>query len=176
MPNFTAAQLNSKRGYEKFTPLDSLGRVGPAEALITPRMLPTEERESISSVKPSGWNNAKYDAGLVNGEWIYNRCHLIGFQMTGQNANELNLMTGTRYFNVDGMLPFENIVTRHVKNGGVVLYRVTPVFNDKELVARGLYMEAQSLDSADISFFVYVFNNQPGIEIDYLTGLTREIP
>lgn len=172
IPNFKTNEVNSNKGYTKFSPLDSLGRVGTAEALLTRELMPKKERESISSVKPSGWNNTKYDESLVNGGWIYNRSHLIGFQLTGENANELNLMTGTRAFNVEGMLPFENIVAKYVKNGGIVKYRITPVFNDHELVARGIYMEAQSIDTMDVSFFVYVFNNQNGIEIDYTTGET----
>lgn len=172
VPNFDTQELNSKNGYESYTPLDSLGRVGPANALIVPQMMPTEERQAIDAIKPSGWNNKKYDKELVNGGWVYNRCHLIGFQLTGQNDNEENLMTGTRAFNVDGMLPFEKIVANHLKNGGAVRYRITPVFNGDELVARGIYMEGQSLDNSDVSFFVYVFNNQDGIDIDYKTGET----
>lgn len=173
IPNFSMTELNSKKAFEEFTPLDGLGRVGPANALIIPKMMPTEKRQAIDSVKPSGWNNKKYDSKLVDGGWIYNRCHLIGHQLTGQNANEENLMTGTRSFNIKGMLPFENIIKAHLDKGGAVRYRITPVFNGDELVARGIYMEAQSLDNNEVSFFVYVFNNQDGIDIDYKTGKTK---
>ena len=172
VPNFSMEDLNSRKAFEEYTPLDGLDRVGPANALIVPQMMPTEERQPIDSVKPSGWKNKKYDKDLVNGGWIYNRCHLIGFQLTGQNDNPQNLMTGTRAFNVDGMLPFENMVANHLKKGGAVRYRITPVFNGDELVARGIYMEGQSLDNNDVSFFVYVFNNQNGIDINYKTGET----
>ena len=174
IPNFKLDELNNKAPMEKYAPLDELGRVGVAEAVLTKKMMPTDEREAINSVKPSGWNNKKYDSSLINGGWIYNRCHLIGFQFTGQNANELNLMTGTRAFNVDGMLPFENQVADYIRKGGTVRYRITPVFNGDELVARGIYMEAQSLDTNELSFCVYVFNNQNGFDINYATGETYQ--
>ena len=135
--------------------------------------MPTEDRESISQVKPSGWQTAKYDTDLVDGGYLYNRCHLIGFQLTGENANEENLITGTRYLNVEGMLPFENMVADYVKEtGNHVLYRVTPVFSGSELVARGVEMEALSVEDGGegVCFHVYCYNNQPGVEIDYATG------
>ena len=135
--------------------------------------MPTEDRESISSVKPSGWQTAKYDTELVDGGYLYNRCHLIGFQLTGENANEENLITGTRYLNVEGMLPFENLVADYVKEtGNHVLYRVTPVFSGTELVARGVELEALSVEDGGegVCFHVYCYNNQPGIAIDYATG------
>ena len=133
--------------------------------------MPTEDRESISSVTPSGWINVEYD-----GQYLYNRCHLIGFQLTGENANERNLITGTRYMNVDGMLPFENLVADYVKEtDNHVLYRVTPIFEGDNLVASGVLMEALSMedDGEGVCFNVYVYNVQPGIAIDYATGESR---
>ena len=133
--------------------------------------MPTEEREPIGGIKPSGWHSVKYD--FVDGKYLYNRCHLIGYQLTAENANEKNLITGTRYLNTKGMLPFENMVSDYVKEtGNHVLYRVTPVFEGKNLVASGVYMEAYSVedDGDGICFYVYVFNRQPGVKIDYLTG------
>ena len=130
--------------------------------------MPTENRESISSVEPTGWINVEY-----NGEYLYNRCHLIGFQLTGENANEQNLITGTRYMNVEGMLPFENEVADYIEEtNNHVLYRVTPDFQGDELVARGVQIEAYSVEDGGegICFNVYVYNIQPGIEIDYMTG------
>lgn len=130
--------------------------------------MPTEDRESISSVEPTGWINVEY-----NGEYLYNRCHLIGFQLTGENANEQNLITGTRYMNVEGMLPFENEVADYIEEtDNHVLYRVTPDFQGDELVARGVQIEAYSVedDGEGICFNVYVYNIQPGVEIDYMTG------
>lgn len=130
--------------------------------------MPTEDRESISSVEPTGWINVEY-----NGEYLYNRCHLIGFQLTGENANEQNLITGTRYMNVEGMLPFENKVADYIEEtNNHVLYRVTPDFQGEELVARGVQIEAYSVEDSGegICFNVYVYNIQPGIEIDYMTG------
>ena len=157
--------------YEFYSELDSLGRCGYAMACIGPELMPTEDRESIGQVKPSGWQTVKYD--FVDGKYLYNRCHLIGYQLTGENANEKNLITGTRYLNVEGMLPFENMIADYIKEtGNHVLYRVTPVFKEDELVARGVQMEALSLedDGEGICFNVYAYNNQPGVEIDYATG------
>ena len=134
-------------------------------------LMPTEERESISKVKPTGWVQNQYD--FVDGGNLYNRCHLIGFQLTGENANEKNLITGTRYMNVEGMLPFENQVADYVAStGNHVLYRVTPAFVDTELVARGVEMEAYSVEDQGrgVCFHVYCYNVQPGVEIDYATG------
>ena len=162
--------------FENYSELDSLGRCGVAYANVGIETMPTEERGSISNVKPTGWQNVKYDN--VDGKYLYNRCHLIGFQLTAENANEKNLITGTRYLNVQGMLPFENEVAEYVKeNNNHVLYRVTPVFKENNLVASGVQMEAESVeDKGDgVLFNVYVYNNQPAIEIDYATGISRFI-
>lgn len=159
--------------FESYSELDRLGRCGVAFACIGVELMPTEDRESISSVTPSGWINTEYD-----GQYLYNRCHLIGFQLTGENANERNLITGTRYMNIDGMLPFENIVADYIQDtNNHVLYRVTPDFQADELVARGVQIEAFSVeDQGDgICFNVYIYNIQPGIEIDYKTGASTEI-
>lgn len=157
--------------FEYYSDLDELGRCDVAMASIDEELMPTEPRESISSVKPTGWINKKYNN--VSGGYIYNRCHLIGFQLTGENANKHNLITGTRYMNVDGMLPFENMVDAYIdKTGNHVMYRVTPVFSGNNLVAHGVLMEAYSVEDngAGISFCVYCYNTQPGIIINYLTG------
>lgn len=172
-PAFSEAERTAE-SFETYSALDELGRCGPAFACIGQDLMPTQERESISQVRPTGWQNAEYD--FVDGGYLYNRCHLIGFQLTGENANEQNLITGTRYMNVEGMLPFENMVADYVKEtGSHVLYRVTPVFEAEELVARGVQMEAWSVeDEGDgVCFNVYVYNNQPGVEIDYRTGESR---
>ena len=173
-PGFTQEELDqAAQGFEEYSPLDTLGRCGTAYASVGLDTMPTQDRESISSVKPSGWQTAKYDTELVDGGYLYNRCHLIGFQRTGENANEENLITGTRYLNVEGMLPFENLVADYVKEtGNHVLYRVTPVFSGTELVARGVELEALSVEDGGegVCFHVYCYNNQPGIAIDYATG------
>lgn len=172
-PAFSEAE-RTEESFETYSALDELGRCGPAFACIGQDLMPTQERESISQVRPTGWQNAEYD--FVDGGYLYNRCHLIGFQLTGENANERNLITGTRYMNVEGMLPFENMVADYVKEtGNHVLYRVTPVFEAEELVARGVQMEAWSVeDEGDgVCFNVYVYNSQPGVEIDYRTGESR---
>ena len=172
-PAFSEAERTAE-SFETYSALDELGRCGPAFACIGQDLMPTQERENISQVRPTGWQNAEYD--FVDGGYLYNRCHLIGFQLTGENANERNLITGTRYMNVEGMLPFENMVADYVKEtGNHVLYRVTPVFEAEELVARGVQMEAWSVeDEGDgVCFNVYVYNNQPGVEIDYRTGESR---
>lgn len=173
-PDFTQEELDAAaQSFEEYSPLDALGRCGTAYASVGQDIMPTEDRESISQVKPSGWQTAKYDTDLVDGGYLYNRCHLIGFQLTGENANEENLITGTRYLNVEGMLPFENMVADYVKEtGNHVLYRVTPVFSGSELVARGVEMEALSVEDGGegVCFHVYCYNNQPGVEIDYATG------
>lgn len=171
-PAFTQEDLTAG-SFEEYTPLDVLGRCGAAFAMVGLDTMPTQDRESISQVKPSGWQTAEYDTDLVDGGYLYNRCHLIGFQLTGENANEENLITGTRYLNVEGMLPFENLVADYVKEtGNHVLYRATPVFSGTELVARGVELEALSVeDSGDgVCFHVYCYNNQPGITINYATG------
>lgn len=169
-PYFSETDLTAQ-SYEYYSDLDELGRCGVAHACIGVDLMPTEERESISQVKPSGWVNAKYDN--VDGGYLYNRCHLIGFQLAGENANEKNLITGTRYLNVDGMLPFENMVADYVKETeNHVMYRVTPVYEGDNLVASGVLLEAQSVEDQgeDLEFCVYVYNVQPGISIDYATG------
>ena len=166
-PDFPEEDMTSV-SFETYSELDTLGRCGVAYANVGQDLMPTEDRESISSVTPSGWINREYD-----GEYLYNRCHLIGFQLTGENANEENLITGTRYMNVDGMLPFENLVADYVKEtDNHVLYRVTPVFEGQNLVASGVQMEAWSVEDEGegVCFNVYVYNVQPGITIDYATG------
>lgn len=172
-PYFTQEDMTTD-AYETYAPLDALGRCGVAMSCIGEELMPTEDRGSIGQVKPSGWHTVKYD--FVDGKYLYNRCHLIGFQLTGENANRENLITGTRYLNVEGMLPFENMVADYIKEtGNHVMYRVTPVFEGEELVARGVLMEAKSVedDGDGILFCVYVYNNQPGVEIDYLTGESK---
>ena len=169
-PNFTDKDITEK-AYEFYSELDALNRCGYTMACIGPELMPTEERGSIGQVKPSGWQTVKYDC--VDGKYLYNRCHLIGFQLTGENANERNLITGTRYLNIEGMLPFENMVADYIKEtGNHVIYRVTPDFRGNELVARGVRIEAISVedDGEGICFHVYAYNNQPGIRIDYATG------
>lgn len=163
------------QSFESYAPLDVLGRCGTAYACISTDLMPTEERGSIGQVKPSGWQTVKYD--FVDGKYLYNRCHLIGYQLTAENANEENLITGTRYLNVEGMLPFENLVADYIKEtGNHVLYRVTPIFEGDNLVASGVQMEALSVeDEGDgICYNVYCYNVQPGVEIDYATGESRE--
>ena len=170
VPFFMEEEITT-RAFEEFSELDDLGRCGVVMACVGEELMPTEARESISHVKPSGWINVPYE--FVDGEMLYNRCHLIGFQLTGENDNERNLITGTRYLNVQGMLPFENMVADYVKEtGNHVLYRVTPLFEEEELVARGVQMEAWSVeDEGDgICFNVYAYNVQPGVKIDYATG------
>lgn len=174
VPDF-AEEDRVAESFESYAPLDSLGRCGTAYACISTDLMPTEERGSIGQVKPSGWQTVKYD--FVDGKYLYNRCHLIGYQLTAENANEENLITGTRYFNVEGMLPFENMVADYIKEtGNHVLYRVTPVFEGDNLVASGVQMEALSVeDEGDgICYNVYCYNVQPGVEIDYATGESRE--
>lgn len=169
-PSFAEGE-ETKQSFETYAELDGLGRCGTAYANIGRDLMPTEERGNISPIKPSGWQSAKYDC--VEGKYLYNRCHLIGFQLSGENANRKNLITGTRYLNVEGMLPFENQVAEYVKTtGNHVLYRVTPVYEGDNLVADGVQMEARSVedDGAGICFHIYVYNVQPGIVIDYATG------
>ena len=169
-PDFSEKDLTTK-AFEKYSELDVLGRCGVAYANICKDLMPTEARGEIGMIKPSGWQYAKYD--FVDGKYLYNRCHLIGFQLAGENANEKNLITGTRYLNVQGMLPFENEVAEKVKKKNIhVLYRVTPIFKDKNLIASGVQMEAMSVEDKgkSVCFNVYVYNNQPGVEIDYTTG------
>ena len=170
IPFFTDEELTTQ-SFETYSELDGLGRCGVAYACIGQDLMPTEDRESISEVTPSGWNNKEYD--FVDGGWLYNRCHLIGFQLTGENANEKNLITGTRSMNVDGMLLFENMTADYIKEtGNHVMYRVTPVFEGDEMVPRGVLMEGKSVEDngEGILFNVFVYNVQSGVEIDYMTG------
>ncbi len=157
--------------YESYAELDYLGRCGVAVACIGRDLMPTEDRGSIGQVKPSGWQTVKYD--IVDGKYLYNRCHLIGFQLTGENANKSNLITGTRYLNIEGMLDFENMVADYIKEtNNHVMYRVTPIFDGNNLVASGVLMEAYSVEDngAGIEFCVYSYNAQPGVTIDYKNG------
>lgn len=170
VPTFTEDEITDL-SYEYFSPLDDLKRCGYVEASVGVDLMPTEPRESISSVTPSGWKNKPYD--FVDGGYLYNRCHLLGFQLTGENANKQNLITGTRYMNVDGMLPFENMVADYVRETeNHVMLRVTPIYLGDNLVAHGVQMEALSVEDggADICFNVYIYNVQPRITIDYATG------
>lgn len=158
--------------FEHYSDLDTLGRCGAAYANICKELMPTEKRGEIGMIKPTGWHTVRYD-DIISDKYLYNRCHLIGFQLAGENANEKNLVTGTRYMNVDGMLPFENMIADYVKEtDNHVLYRVTPIFVGDDLVCRGVEMEAYSVEDngEGTSFHVFVYNIQPGIEIDYATG------
>lgn len=169
-PYFEESDFTTE-SFEIYSPLDSLGRCTMAFANVSMDTMPTEERGSISQVKPTGWQSTKYDN--VDGGYLYNRCHLIGWQLTAENANEENLITGTHYLNVTGMLPFENMVADYIKEtGNHVLYRVTPIFFDDDLVAYGVRMEAKSVedDGEGICFHVFCYNVQPGIDIDYSDG------
>lgn len=171
VPFFTDDEL-SDVSYEYYEELDALGRCGVCMASVGQDIMPTKERESIGDVKPTGWHTVKYE-GLVDGNYLYNRCHLLGFQLTGENANRKNLITGTRYMNTEGMLPFENMVADYVREtGNHVMYRVTPLFDGDNLVADGVLMEAKSVEDngADILFNVFCYNVQPGVSIDYATG------
>ena len=174
-PEFLPSEITDS-SFENYSELDSLGRCGVAVACIGTDIMPTEERGSIGQIKPTGWHTIKYD--IIDGKYLYNRCHLIGYQLTGENANVRNLITGTRYMNVDGMLPFENMVADYIKEtDNHVMYRVTPVFEGDNQVASGVQMEAFSVeDNGDgICFNVHVYNCQPGIEIDYTTGESKLI-
>ena len=169
-PDFSEEEWTTE-SFETYSPLDSLGRCGVAYANIGVDLMPTEERGSIGQVKPTGWHTVRYDC--VDGEYLYNRCHLIGYQLSGENANECNLITGTRYLNVEGMLPFENLVHDYVEETeNHVLYRVTPIYEGDNLVASGVQMEALSVEDSGegVCFNVYVYNCQPGVTIDYATG------
>ena len=175
-PAFSEAMISvALESYESYSKLDSLKRPGMAVASVGRDLMPTEERGPIGMVKPAGFVNIRYD-DLIEDKYLYNRCHIIGFQLTGENANERNLITGTRYMNVEGMLPFENQIASYVKEtGNHVLYRVTPVYDGKELLCRGLQMEALSVEDGGegLSFHVFVYNVQPGIVIDYADGDSR---
>lgn len=170
IPFFSEADLTTT-SYEKYSKLDNLGRCGAAIASIGKDIMPTEERGSIGSVKPSGWHTVRYQG--IDGNYLYNRCHLIGYQLSGENANEKNLITGTRYLNVGGMLPFENMVAEYVEEtNNHVIYRVTPIFEGDNLLASGVLIEAKSVEDngKGIQFNVYCYNVQPGIGINYKTG------
>lgn len=177
IPFFSEEDKQRTDAFENYSELDALGRCGVAYANICKELQPTEERGSIGQVKPSGWHTVKYN-GYVEGNYLYNRCHLIGYQLAGENANEKNLITGTRYMNCDGQLPFEDEVDDYVdKTGNHVLYRVTPIFGDDNLVAYGVLTEAYSVEDKGqgVQFCVYCYNVQPGIEIDYKTGESKMI-
>lgn len=171
VPFFTEDEITTDV-FEEYSPLDNLGRCGVAYANICMNLMPTEKRGEISKVKPSGWHNKPYD--FVDGRYVYNRCHLIGHQLAGEDANERNLITGTRYFNVIGMLPFENIVADYIRENpdNHVLYRVTPIYDGDNLVANGVLMEGLSVEDSgeDVMFCVFCYNVQPGVCIDYATG------
>lgn len=170
-PFFTPDDYTTS-SYEYYSDLDSLGRCGVAYACVGKDLLPTEKRGEIGMVKPSGWHTVRYD-DLISDKYLYNRCHLIAYELSGENANEKNLITGTRYMNIEGMLPFENRVHDYVENtGNHVLYRSTPIFEGNDLVANGVLLEGFSVEDSGsgISFCVYCYNVQPGIEIDYDTG------
>jgi DNA-entry nuclease len=163
--------VTTTEAFESYSPLDELGRCGPAFANVCPELMPTEERGAIGAVKPTGWHTVKYEG--INGKYLYNRCHLIAYQLTGENANRENLVTGTRSLNVEGMLPFEIEVADYVEEtGNHVLYRATPVFAGEELLCRGIELEAWSVEDAGegVCFHVWCYNAQPGIGIDYATG------
>lgn len=172
IPEFTAEEKQNTTSFEKYSELDSLGRCGVAFANVGQDIMPTEKRGAIGMIKPSGWHTVKYPE-VIKDNYLWNRCHLIAFMLAGENANQKNLITGTRYLNIEGMLPFENQVADYVKEtNNHVLYRVTPIFKDDELVARGVQMEAYSVEDngSGVCFNVYVYNVQPGIIIDYATG------
>ena len=174
VPEFDEADM-TEESFEDYSTLDELGRCGTAYANISQETMPTEERDAIGMVKPSGWHTVKYEC--IAERYLYNRCHLIGYQLSGENANEENLITGTRYLNVEGMLPFENLVAEYVEeSGNHVLYRVTPIFEGDNLVADGVQMEAMSVedDGAGVEFNVFCYNVQPSIVINYSTGESRE--
>lgn len=176
-PGFNETERANDRAFESYAPLDDLGRCVEAYANLGRELMPTGERGNISQVHPSGWVSARYDN--VDGRSLYNRCHLIGWQLSGEDANRQNLITGTRYMNTEGMLPFENMVADYIKEtGNHVLYRVTPVFSGDNLVADGVQMEALSLEDQGngICFNVFCYNAQPGIAIDYATGESHADP
>lgn len=172
-PFFTKDEIVSI-SYERYGELDGLGRCTAAIACVGIDIMPTEDRGSIGSVKPSGWQTVKYD--FISGNYLYNRCHLIGYQLTGENANKQNLITGTRFLNIEGMLTFEDMIADYVKETeNHVMLRVTPIFEGDNLVASGVLMEAWSVEDngAGICFNIYAYNAQPGVVIDYATGESR---
>ncbi len=173
-PAFTEEEIK-KEFFEAYSDLDDLGRCGAAMACLDEEHMPFGERGSLETVKPTGWQTDRYDF-IDNGGFVYNRCHLIGWQLTGQNDEPRNLITGTRYMNTEGMLPYENRVASYVRTTGEhVMYRITPVFAGNELLARGVRMEAYSVEDGGVglSFHVFCYNIQPGVEIDYRTGENR---
>ena len=175
--NVPVFEIDTAKASEHYSRLDSLGRCGAAEAVLGKELMPKEDRQDISEVYPSGFENKDY-GDLVNGGYLYNRSHLIAFQLAGENANERNLITGTQYMNQMVMTPFENLVADYIKDtGNHVKYRVTPIFEGKNLVASGVTMEAKSVedDGDAICFNVYCYNVQPGIDIDYRTGDSRKV-
>lgn len=174
-PYFSLDDYDLTSSFEEYSPLDSLGRCGAAIANIGVDLMPTEERTSIGMIKPTGWHTVKYD--FVDGKYLYNRCHLIGYQLTGENANELNLITCTRSMNAKVMLQFENEVAAYLKEtNNHVLYRVTPYFEGDNLLAKGVIMEAYSVEDAGkgVKFNVFVYNIEEGVTIDYSTGESEE--
>lgn len=175
VPFFTDEEKVTE-SYESYGELDGLGRCTVCIACVGIDLMPTEDRGSIGSVKPSGWQTVKYD--FISGNYLYNRCHLIGYQLTGENANKQNLITGTRYLNIDGMLPFEDMIADYVKETeNHVMFRVTPIFEGDNLVASGVLMEAWSVEDSGegVCFCVYAYNNQPGVIIDYATGESEAV-
>lgn len=162
-----------KKEFESYSDLDKLGRVGVAEAFIGKSLMPKEKRGDIGMVRPSGWHTVRYDK-IIKDKYLYNRCHLIAYMLTGENANPKNLMTGTRQFNVDGMLPYEDMVNKYIKKtNDKVWYRITPYFYKDDLVARGILMEAKSLKEGGLEYCVFVHNVQDGIEINYKNGESK---
>lgn len=177
VPFFTSADMTGCP-YLSFSLLDEYGRCGPAAGCLSLSLMPEVERESIGDVRPSGWRTIRYD-DLIEGRYLYNRCHLIGYLLSGENANERNLITGTRYMNTEGMLPYEILTAQYMETtGNQVLYRVTPVFEGDHPIVTGVLMEARSVEDSGLglSFCVFVYNVQPGIEIDYATGDSRILP
>lgn len=175
-PFFTQEEKTNLDVFENYSELDELGRCGAAYANVCRELMPTEPRGEIGDIKPTGWYTVKYN-DIIDGNYLYNRCHLIGYQLTGENDNARNLITGTRYLNINGMLPFENMIYEYLEaNNNHVLYRVTPVFEDDNLVASGVLLEGYSVEDSGsgICFNVYCYNIQPGIHIDYATGDSYE--
>ena len=175
-PFFTQEEKSNSEAFENYSELDEFGRCGVAYANVCRELMPTEPRGEIGDIKPTGWHTVKYN-DIIDGNYLYNRCHLIGYQLTGENDNARNLITGTRYLNINGMLPFENMIYEYLEaNNNHVLYRVTPVFEDDNLVASGVLLEGYSVEDSGsgICFNVYCYNIQPGIHIDYATGDSYE--
>lgn len=171
-PYFTPEEQADARAFERYAPLDALGRCGPAYACVGEELMPTEPRGAIGAIRPTGWHTVRYD-DLVEGKYLYNRCHLLGYQLTGENDNPENLITGTRFLNIRGMQPFENQVASYIRRtGNHVLCRVTPVFRGDDLLAAGVLMEGLSVEDqgAGVRFCVFAYNVQPGVWIDYATG------